>query len=91
MKNYYVLGNPVKVGLSHFISAALAHECQLDVIRSVEGVDRANAPATTLSMVEIWTSPLYDAEDVWLRIVAALDAHVVIVQAEIALTNVQLE
>lgn len=91
MKSYYVLGNPVKVGLSHLIPAALAHESQLDVIRSVDGVDRVDTSASSLSMIQIWTSPLYDADDVWLRIVAALDAHVVIVQAEIALTNVSME
>jgi hypothetical protein len=91
MKNYYVLSNPERIGLMHRIMSAVAHESQLDVIRNVEGVDHVHLPIGTLTMVDIWTSPLYDADDVWLRIVAALDAHVVIVQAEIALTGVSME
>ncbi len=91
MKSYYVLGNPQAIGLSHRILGAVAHQSQLDVISSVEGVEKVWLPIGTLTMVDIYTSPLYDADDVWLRIVAALDAHVVIVQAEIALTNVNME
>jgi len=91
VKHFYVLGNPERIGLMHRILGAVAHESQLDVIRAVAGVDKVWLPVDSLSMVDIYTSPLYDPDDVWLRIVAALDAHVVIVQAEIALTDVSME
>lgn len=88
---YYTLGNPQEVGIAHRILGAVFHESQLDVISNVEGVDKVWLPVGSLTMVDIWLLPLYDADEVWLSIVAALDEHIPVMLAERVLENMEAE
>lgn len=86
---YYTLGNPISQGITALIPGSLFHDSQLEVVRNVEGVDHVNVPLETVSHITIWLSPLYDADEVWLSIVAALDEHVPVMLAERVLENME--